>query len=108
MTSQDPLNEVTHQTLARRAKTLAQAGLNQNLGIWDTGIQIRYSGARTEDANTLAAYTLLDLTASRALTTELRLNLRIENATNENYQSIYGYNMPKRGLFVGLRWAPVR
>jgi vitamin B12 transporter len=51
---------------------------------------------------------LLDLTASRALTPELRLNLRIENATNQNYQSIYGYNMPKRGLFVGVRWAPVR
>ena len=108
MTSQDPQNDVTQQSLARRAKTLAQAGLNQNLGNWDTGIQIRYSGARTDDANTLAAYTLLDLTASRALTPELRLNLRIENATNENYQSIYGYNMPKRGLFVGLRWAPVR
>ena len=108
MTSQDPHNDVTQQSLARRAKTLAQAGLNQNLGNWDTGIQIRYSGARTDDANTLAAYTLLDLTASRALTPELRLNLRIENATNENYQSIYGYNMPKRGLFVGLRWAPVR
>jgi vitamin B12 transporter len=108
MTSQDPHNDVTQQSLARRAKTLAQAGLNQNLGNWDTGIQIRYSGARTDDANTLAAYTLLDLTASRALTPELRLNLRIENATNENYPSIYGYNMPKRGLFVGLRWAPVR
>jgi vitamin B12 transporter len=108
MTSQDPRNEVTNQTLARRAKTLAQAGINQNVSNWDTGIQIRYSGARTDDANTLAAYTLLDLTASRALTPDLRLNLRIENATNQNYQSIYGYNMPKRGLFIGLRWAPAR
>ena len=69
---------------------------------------MRYTGVRGDDSNTLAAYTLLDLTASRALTPELRLNLRIENATNQNYQSIYGYNMPKRGLFVGVRWAPVR
>jgi vitamin B12 transporter len=108
MTSQDPRNDVTNQALPRRAKSLAQAGLTQSIGHWDTGIQVRYSGARTDDANTLAAYTLLDLTASRSLTPELRLNLRIENASNENYQSIYGYNMPKRGLFVGLRWAPVR
>ena len=108
MTSQDPQNEITHLPLARRAKSLAQAGLTQSFGYWDTGLQVRYSGARSDDAQTLAAYTLLDLTASRALTPELRLNLRLENATNENYQSIYGYNMPRRGLFVGLRWAPVR
>ena len=108
MTSQDPKNEVTHQALSRRAKTLVQAGITQSLGYWDTGLQMRYTGVRGDDSNTLAAYTLLDLTASRALTPELRFNLRIENATNQNYQSIYGYNMPKRGLFVGMRWAPVR
>ena len=85
-----------------------QAGLTQSWGYWDTGLQLRYSGARVDDANILAAYTLLDLTATRALTPDLRLNLRLENATNQNYQSIYGYNMPKRGVFVGLRWAPAR
>ena len=108
MTSQDPQNEITRQALVRRAKTLAQAGITQSFGSWNTGLQIRYSGARTDDSNNLAAYTLLDLTATRTLTPDLRLNLRVENATNENYQSIYGYNMPKRGLFVGLRWAPAR
>ena len=108
MTSQDPQNEMTQQALARRAKTLAQAGLTQSWGYWDTGLQLRYSGARVDDANILAAYTLIDLTATRALTPDLRLNLRLENATNQNYQSIYGYNMPKRGVFVGLRWAPAR
>ena len=108
MTSQDPQNEMTQQALARRAKTLAQAGLTQSWGYWDTGLQLRYSGARVDDANILAAYTLVDLMATRALTPDLRLNLRLENATNQNYQSIYGYNMPKRGVFVGLRWAPAR
>ena len=108
MTSQDPQNEMTQQALARRAKTLVQAGLTQSWGYWDTGLQLRYSGARVDDANILAAYTLLDLTATRALTPDLRLNLRLENASNQNYQSIYGYNMPKRGVFVGLRWAPAR
>ena len=108
MTSQDPQNEMTQQALARRAKTLAQAGITQSWGYWDTGLQLRYSGARVDDANILAAYTLVDLTATRGLTPDLRLNLRLENATNQNYQSIYGYNMPKRGVFVGLRWAPAR
>ena len=104
LTSQDPQNETTHSALARRAKTLVQAGLNQKLADWDAGVQLRYVGARTDATQTLAVYTLLDLTASRVLTPELRLNLRIENASNVNYQTIYGYNMPSRGLFVGLKW----
>jgi vitamin B12 transporter len=105
-TSQDPQNEMTHQTLARRAKTLAQVGLTQSIGDWDTGIQWRYNGARRDDAQNLKSYTVLDLTASQALTAELRLNLRLENAGNTSYQTIYGYNMPKRGVFAGLKWTP--
>ena len=106
LTSQDPQNETTHTALARRAKTLVQAGLNQKLANWDAGVQLRYVGARTDATQTLAAYTLLDLTTSSVLTPELRLNLRIENASNVNYQTIYGYNMPSRVLFVGLKWTP--
>ena len=105
-TSQDPQNEITHQALARRAKTLAQVGLLQSIGKWETGIQWRYNGARTDDSKTLKSYAVLDFTASQALTPELRLNLRLENAGNANYQTIYGYNMPKRGVFAGLNWAP--
>lgn len=105
-TSQDPQNEMSHQALVRRAKTLAQAGLTQRLGDWDTGMQWRYTGARTDNAQTLKSYAVLDLTASQALTPELRLNLRLENAGNTNYQTIYGYNMPKRGVFAGLKWTP--
>ena len=108
MTSQDPQNEITHQALMRRARTLAQAGITQSLGAWDAGFQIRFSGSRNDELNNLAAYTLLDLTATHKLSPDLSLNLRVENATNQNYQSIYGYNMPKRGLFIGLRWAPAR
>jgi vitamin B12 transporter len=105
-TSQDPHNEITRKPLARRANTLVQAGITQSLGKWDAGVQLRYTGERSDDAKTLSAYNLVDLTASQALTPELRLNLRIENAGNANYQSIYGYNMPKRGLFAGLKWTP--
>ena len=69
-------------------------------------MQWRYTGARSDDSQILKAYTLLDLTASQALTPELQLNLRLENVGNTNYQTIYGYNMPKRGVFAGLKWTP--
>jgi len=105
-TSQDPQNDMTHKVLARRAKTLAQAGLSQTIDQWETGIQLRYNGAREDAGKTLKAYTVVDLTASRALTSDLRLTLRLENAGNADYQTIYGYNTPKRGVFAGLKWAP--
>jgi vitamin B12 transporter len=117
-TAQDPKNETTNEALVRRAKTLVHGGLFQTLGVWEVGTQLRYSGSKIDkfydrrtyitSVKNLKSATLLDLTATRTLTPDLRLNLRVENATNENYQSIYGYNMPKRGLFVGLRWAPAR
>ena len=107
ITSQDPQNESTQQALFRRAKTLAQLGFTQSVGQWDAGMQLRYAGKRADNAQTLAAYTVLDLTASRALTQNLKLTLRVENATQENYQTIYGYNMPQRGLFLGLKWLPL-
>jgi vitamin B12 transporter len=105
-TSQDPQNDITHKVLMRRAKTLAQAGLSQTIDQWDTGIQLRYNGAREDAGKTLKAFTVVDLTASRALTSEFRLTLRLENASNADYQTIYGYNTPKRGVFAGLKWAP--
>jgi vitamin B12 transporter len=105
-TSQDPQNDITHKVLMRRAKTLAQAGLSQTIDQWDTGIQLRYSGAREDAGKTLKAYSVFDLTASRALTPDLRLTLRLENAGNADYQTIYGYNTPKRGVFAGLKWSP--
>jgi vitamin B12 transporter len=105
-TSQDPQNDITHKVLMRRAKTLAQAGLSQTIDQWDTGIQLRYNGAREDAGKTFKAFTVVDLTASRALTSELRLTLRLENASNADYQTIYGYNTPKRGVFAGLKWAP--
>jgi vitamin B12 transporter len=107
VTSQDPQNDITHQALARRAKTLVQAGLNQNMAEWDTGVQMRYSGARQDASKTLPSFTVLDITASKAISQEWRLNARIENLGNVHYQTIYGYNMPSRGFFVGLKWTPV-
>jgi vitamin B12 transporter len=85
---------------------LVQAGVTQTIGKWDAGVQLRYAGERSDAAQTLSAYSLVDLTASQSLTPDVSLNLRIENAGNVSYQSIYGYNMPKRGLFAGLKWTP--
>ncbi len=66
ITSQDPLNSITQKQLDRRAKTIANFGLNQDLGAWSVGAQTRYSGERPDagQTKTLGAYFVSDLTAS--------------------------------------------
>jgi vitamin B12 transporter len=31
---------------------------------------------------------------------------QLRNITDEDYQTVRGYNQPGRGVFVTLRWAP--
>lgn len=105
LTLQDPKDLGTGKQLARRAKTLAHVGATQDMGAWKLGGNLRASGDRPDGTNTLAAYAVLDATASYALGSELSAFGRVDNLLNKSYQTVYGYNQPGRGLFVGLRWA---
>jgi len=31
---------------------------------------------------------------------------RLDNATDEKYQTVYSYNQQPRSLYVGLTWSP--
>jgi len=118
LSSQDPVNDLTGETLLRRARTLASLGAVQTLGAWTAGANLRYSGERNDaysDPATfstvktkLAAYSVLDLTASYKWSTEVTLTARLDNATDEAYQTVYGYNQQPRSLFAGMTWTPKR
>lgn len=105
-TSQDPLNSITHKQLDRRAKILANFGLNQDLGAWSVGAQTRYSGERPDagQTKTLGAYFVSDLTASYQWSRDLKLNGRINNVFDRKFETAYGYNQVRRGIFAGLNW----
>ncbi len=105
LTVQDPKDLVTGKALARRAKTLAHLGATQLVGAWQLGGNLRFSGQRPDSTKTLDAYVVADATASFALSSELSAFGRVDNLTNKAYQTVYGYNQPGRGVFVGLRWA---
>ena len=105
-TSQDPLNSITQKQLDRRAKILANFGLNQDLGAWSVGAQTRYSSERPDAAQTktLGAYFVSDLTASYQWSRDLKLNGRINNVFDRKFETAYGYNQVRRGVFAGLNW----
>jgi len=112
LTLQDPRDSQTGQTLLRRARSFAHVGVARQFGAWRAGAEWQHSGARADvDINTfarttLAAYDLLNLTASYALDRQLSLSLRADNLLNRDYMLAHGYNTPGRTLFVGVTYRP--
>ena len=91
----------------RRAKEYASIDLSKRaLGI-DWGTKIIWSGNRIDVGNkTLQSYALVNLTASKKITPVWTGRLKVENALNENYQLVHGYNTPPRGVFVSFQYQP--
>jgi len=112
LTLQDPKNEITGAALIRRAKTLLSVGASQRVAHVDVDADLRYAGSRTDRygspavQTTLSSYAVIDLAASYALTPEVKLRARIDNVTDQRYQTVYGYNQQPRSLYVGLDWRP--
>ena len=106
LTLQDPVNEATGQQLVRRARTLASFSASQDIGLLTLGASARFTGARPdiEGVPRLDRSLLLDLTARYALTRQWTLTGRVENATDRDHQTAYGYQQRPRSLFVGLHW----
>lgn len=71
-----------------------------------TGLSVRYVGETFNDlANAVKvdAYTLVDLRASYPIDDHLEVYGRIENAFDEEYQTVLGYGTAGRGVFGGVR-----
>jgi vitamin B12 transporter len=117
-TEQNPVNALTGQVLQRRARTMVSLGLSQKVGAWNVGGDIRYAGERPDvyydpityvsTSTNLPAYTVLDLTLSYRLSSEWLFKSRLDNVTDEKYQTVYGYNQQPQSLYAGLTWTPKR
>jgi len=71
-----------------------------------TTAAVRYVGeAFNNDANTVVmdAYSLVDLRASWQVSDTIELYGRVENLTDQDYETARGYGTPGRGAFVGVR-----
>jgi len=112
LTQQNPVDEMTGQTLARRAKNMASLGVSQPFGALRTGVDVRYVG-ESNDTNTstspgtpvvLGAHAVLDLTVAYRMSPQLLFTARLDNVGDEKYQTVYGYNQQPRSLYAGLTW----
>ena len=106
---QNPRNLDTDTLLVRRARQYGSLGVDWRLGEWLLGGEVLASGSRyADEANTqqLGGYTLLNLSVSRPLTRDVTLLVRLDNATDKDYQFVPGYATAGRTFYAGIRWSP--
>lgn len=95
--------------LARRAKQSARIDIDRNVGRFRFGATAVGSGKRYDDvANTrrLGGYGTLDLRAEYALSESLRVQARVANVFDREYETASYYRQAGREWFLTLRYAP--
>ncbi len=119
---QNPKDLTLDIQLARRAKRHATLGLDTRIGSWTLAGDVMlsskrfdYATATTNTATTttrvtttteLPGYSLVNLSASTALSKDWKTLVRVDNLTDKIYQTANGYATARRSLYVGLTWAP--
>jgi vitamin B12 transporter len=104
----DAFDAVTGLRLLRRAPYALHLGLARDVGPVTLAGEVSNVGKRYDsDINTftrteLAPYTLLRLTAGWQINRALRATLRLENALDEKYELVSGYNTLRRSVFAGV------
>jgi len=108
---QSPKTEDTDTLLVRRAQRIAKVNLAYQGTNWRVGSELMLSSHRYNDpanAQRLAGYGLLNLTADYSINSQWKLQARLNNALNKEYVLAMDgntpYNTAGSNLFVNLRW----
>ena len=115
LTLQDPVEQepgdVELQAL-RRAKAFGSLAVFRTSGRWRLGGELLASGPRpdvdiaTFERTQLASYTVVNLLARFEYDKHLYFAARLENAFDEDYQLVHGFNTAPRGFFFSVGWQP--
>jgi len=101
-------DKTTNTRLLRRAEHSATINYTQNIGDHRIGLSVLVSGDRMDfgfpEDVTLDGYVVASLSGQIRLGDSWRLNLRIENLFDEEYQTVENYRMQERSGFVELKY----
>lgn len=104
---QDPRDETTGKSLARRAKKHAKLGADYRYQDWTFGVESVLSGARFDDtanAKRLGGYGVVNLRASYQISAGWSALARWNNIANKDYELARNYRTPGSNVFVGLNY----
>jgi vitamin B12 transporter len=101
--AENPLDDVR---LLRRAEESATLSVIRNLGLHRVGVSLLASGDRMDFGGIrLPGYALVNLTGQLAVGQHWRVNARIENLLDKEYQTAAGFNMQDLSGFVELNYS---
>ncbi len=106
-TKQNPINTDINLQQARRAKEFGSIDLNHQMGQYQLGGLLYWSGSRKDsdfNQTVLPSYTVLNLYASYKIDKNWMARLRLENLADAKYELASGYNTPGRGIFATLQY----
>lgn len=104
-----PIDEDTGRRLQRRAAQQAKARVVYEPGGWGAGAELVAVGKRydtTTQTREMPRYELLNLFGHYRLTQDVRIEARLDNLFDKDYETAWGYRNPGRMLVVGLRYQP--
>jgi len=101
----------TKKVLPERASHTAQMNIGRKLGKIHSQVNVLHQGKRyndVENTKRLSGYTLIGLGLQYSVSHNWSLEGRVENLTNEQYETVLDYRSPGRTFWVGMRYAPAR
>jgi vitamin B12 transporter len=109
LTVQRPRNDDTGARLQSRAERFGTVDVSRTWGRWTAGIDVLASGDRfdsaTQDpATRLGGYAVVDARLRYAVTPKWTTELVATNLGDKRYESTLGYDAPRRGVLLNVRF----
>jgi len=114
LTLLDPENRSTGanegNTLPRRARESLSLDIDRAMGVWSIGGRLYAASKRYDNLDNtveLDPYATLDLRAEYRLQRDWRLQAKVTNLFDAEYETVAWYNQQGRAVLVTLRYQPV-
>ncbi len=109
LTAQRPRDEDTGQRLQDRAERFGTLEATRRFGAWAAGLSLFASGARFDSndeapVSRLPGYAVLDAHLRYAIDKHWTAELTATNLADKRYESAVGYDAPRRGVFLNVRF----
>jgi vitamin B12 transporter len=104
-----PRDEMTGNALPRRADQTGNLALSYASGPFNAGVEIQGVGSRFDDAankRPMAGYGLMNLFGSYRITSDLRIEARVNNVFDKEYETAWAYAQAGVNAFIGVRYSP--
>ena len=103
-THQDANNDQTDTPLLRRPDNKINFSVDKFYNKFSIGSSVRYASKNYDFGTELDGYTVIDLRAAYKLDDNWRMALKVENATDKEYQVINGYNTSPAAGYLTIEW----